>query len=165
MGRKPETTQALSGAERQARYRARQAEAPTARVREAVPSRRPLPRPRRWHAAVQTLLSLRAEYAAWYEAIPDATREGATGEALLALIDLDLDELAAIQPPRGFGRDEAGPREPIPPPTAARVGRPVGERETQPHDTLPARPFCPGACPGTDQERSGQITSYINRTG
>ena len=40
-----------------------------------------------------------------YEAIPEATREGATGEALLAIAELDLDELATIQPPRGFGRD------------------------------------------------------------
>jgi hypothetical protein len=32
-------------------------------------------------------------------------RDGATGEALQAIIDLDLDELASIEPPRGFGRD------------------------------------------------------------
>lgn len=122
MGRKPESTQALSGAERQARYRARQAQAPAMRLRAAGTPRRPLPRPQRWHAAVQALLSLRAEYAAWYDAIPEATREGATGEALLAIIDLDLDELAVIQPPRGFGRDVAGPRGPRPPPTPARAG-------------------------------------------
>jgi hypothetical protein len=29
----------------------------------------------------------------------------ATGEALQAILDFDLDELAAIEPPRGFGRD------------------------------------------------------------
>ena len=33
-----------------------------------------------------------------------------------------------------------------------------------PHDTLPARPLCAGACPGTEHERSGQITRYQNRT-
>ena len=38
------------------------------------------------------------------------------------------------------------------------------QRNDRPHDTLPARPPCAGACPGTEQERSGQITSYINRT-
>jgi hypothetical protein len=27
------------------------------------------------------------------------------GEALQAIVDLDLDEIAAIEPPRGFGRD------------------------------------------------------------
>jgi hypothetical protein len=31
--------------------------------------------------------------------------DGATGEALQAIIDLDLDELIATEPPRGFGRD------------------------------------------------------------
>jgi hypothetical protein len=30
---------------------------------------------------------------------------GATGEALQAIVDLDLDEFASIEPPRGFGRD------------------------------------------------------------
>src|SRR5271167_566760 len=35
----------------------------------------------------------------------DRVLDGATGEALQAIIDLDLDELIAIQPPRGFGRD------------------------------------------------------------
>jgi hypothetical protein len=34
-----------------------------------------------------------------------AVRDTATGEALLAVVDLDLDELTAIEPPRGFGRD------------------------------------------------------------
>jgi hypothetical protein len=34
-----------------------------------------------------------------------ATRDSATGEALQAIADLDLDEIAAIDPPRGFGRD------------------------------------------------------------
>jgi hypothetical protein len=39
------------------------------------------------------------------EALPEALRDGATGEALQAIVDLDLDELASIEPPRGFGRD------------------------------------------------------------
>ena len=104
MGRKPENTEALSGAERQARYRARRAAPPGLPSGETAKSR-PLPRPRRWHAAVAPLLAIQEEYAAWYEAIPEATREGATGEALLAMVELDLDEVAAIQPPRGFGRD------------------------------------------------------------
>jgi hypothetical protein len=45
------------------------------------------------------------EYAAWLEALPGPLRDGATGEALQAIVDLDLDELIAIEPPRGFGRD------------------------------------------------------------
>jgi hypothetical protein len=32
-------------------------------------------------------------------------RESATGEALQAIVDLDLDELVAVLPPRGLGRD------------------------------------------------------------
>jgi hypothetical protein len=32
-------------------------------------------------------------------------RDTATGEAVQAIIDLDLDELVAIEPPRGFGQD------------------------------------------------------------
>jgi hypothetical protein len=65
----------------------------------------PLTLLQRWHAAVGAVIAARSEYAAWYDALPEATRDGATGEALQAMIDLDLDELAAIVPPRGFGRD------------------------------------------------------------
>ena len=54
---------------------------------------------------VAGLLALQAEYAAWYDALPDGLRGTATAAALLAIVDLDLDELAAIVPPRGFGRD------------------------------------------------------------
>jgi hypothetical protein len=62
-------------------------------------------RPQQWDAAVATLVTLQAEYAAWLEALPEATRDSPTGEALQAIVDLDLDELIAIRPPRGFGRD------------------------------------------------------------
>jgi ferric-dicitrate binding protein FerR (iron transport regulator) len=104
MGRRPENHQALSGAERQARYRARLIEPPT--LADRAPAKpRPPTRPRRWHAAVTALVSLQAEYAAWLDALPEATRDTATGGALQAIVDLDLDELRAIQPPRGFGRD------------------------------------------------------------
>jgi len=73
-------------------------------VRPAHPLRRRT-RPQRWHAAVAELLALQAEYIAWLEALPEPLRESATGEALQAIVDLDLDELVAIVPPRGFGRD------------------------------------------------------------
>jgi hypothetical protein len=108
MGRKPEGEQALSGAERQARYRARH-EMPTEAM-PPVPRRSPAKartatRVQRWNAAVRELVTLQAEYAAWLDALPEATRDGPTGEALQAIADLDLDEIIAIQPPRGFGRD------------------------------------------------------------
>jgi hypothetical protein len=104
-GRKPQSRHALTNAERQARYRARRAVAqPSSRPR---PDRSPLRRTRlqRWRAAVAELVALQAEYAGWFDALPEPLRDGATGEALQAIVDLDLDELIAIEPPRGYGRD------------------------------------------------------------
>jgi hypothetical protein len=110
MARKPQGPQALTGAERQARYRARHegtAGGPACVMTRHRPptAARTAPRVRRWQAAVGELVALQAEYAAWLAALPEATRDGATGEALQAIIDLDLDEIMTIQPPRGFGRD------------------------------------------------------------
>jgi hypothetical protein len=62
-------------------------------------------RARRWRDAVAELVILQNEYAQWFEALPENHQEGATGEALQAIVDLDLDELIAVVPPRGFGRD------------------------------------------------------------
>lgn len=105
MPRKPEGAQALNGAERQARYRARQhgPEQPAPQPRPTAA--RIASRVQRWHAAVRTLIALQGEYAGWLMALPEPTRDSATGEALQAIVELDLDELAAIVPPRGFGRD------------------------------------------------------------
>jgi len=108
MGRNPEGDQALTGAERQARYRARHAS-----MTDTVPppslapraKTRAMPRPQQWDAALSTLVRLQAEYAGWLEAMPEATRDSPTGQALQAIVELDLDELLAIRPPRGFGRD------------------------------------------------------------
>jgi len=108
MGRKPEGDQALTGAERQARYRARQVSTTNTAPppRQAPPARtRAMTRAQRWDATVGALVRLQAEYAAWLDALPEATRDSPTGEALQAIVDLDLDELIAIRPPRGFGRD------------------------------------------------------------
>jgi hypothetical protein len=101
-GRKPQGGQALSNAQRQARYRARRA------VVQPRPTPRGTlrqPRPQRWRAALAELVRLQAEYAAWLEAIPEALKASATAEALEAILNLDLDELSAVNPPRGFGRD------------------------------------------------------------
>jgi hypothetical protein len=104
-GRKPEAEHALSNAERQARYRARrQAQQPQAAIRRrAAADRRN--RVQRWQDAVAELLVLQDEYAAWAEALPESLRDSATAEALQEIIDLDLNALADIRPPRGFGRD------------------------------------------------------------
>jgi hypothetical protein len=104
-GRKPQGERALTGAERQARYRQRLASYPGTPARCPPRPTRQASRPQQWNAAVATLLRLQAEYAAWLDALPEALRDGATGEALQAIVDLDLDELASIEPPRGFGRD------------------------------------------------------------
>jgi hypothetical protein len=104
-GRRPQGDHALSDAERQARYRARrQPEQPSPRIRyrRAVDRRT---RPQRWRDAVAELLALQAEYAAWCDALPNSLRDSATAEALQAIVELDRDVLAEIEPPRGFGRD------------------------------------------------------------
>jgi hypothetical protein len=62
-------------------------------------------RAQRWRDAVAELVILQSEYAQWFEALPENLQGGATGEALQAIVDLDLDELIAVVPPRGFGRD------------------------------------------------------------
>ena len=101
-GRKPQGDQPLTAAERQARYRARHPATPIIRYRRLVDRRS---RPQRWPHAIAEIVTLQAEYAAWFEALPEAGRDGATGQALQAIIELDLDEIITIEPPRGFGRD------------------------------------------------------------
>ena len=106
-GRTPEGEHALSNAERQARYRARREAdqpAPAVRYRRPVDRRS---RSQRWNDLVAGLLTLQAEFTAWYDALPDGLRDTATAtaEALRAIAELDLTELQAIIPPRGFGRD------------------------------------------------------------
>ena len=51
------------------------------------------------------LIALQAEYIAWWDAMPESLHDSATAEALQAIVELDLDTLAAIAPPRGYGRD------------------------------------------------------------
>jgi hypothetical protein len=104
-GRRPEGEHALSNAERQARHRARrQAEQPAPLLRYRRPANR-RSRAQRWREAVAELLALQDEYATWYEALPDNLQDTATAEALQAIVGLDLESLADIVPPRGFGRD------------------------------------------------------------
>jgi len=50
-------------------------------------------------------LDRRPQYAAWLEALPENLEDSATAEALQAICNLDLTDLQAIVPPRGFGRD------------------------------------------------------------
>ena len=104
-GCKPAGEHALSNAERQARYRARHHDQPAPAI---IRLRRPIERrsrPQRWRDAVDTLLTLQAEYAEWLAALPATLQESPTAEALNAIVDLDLASLAEVDPPRGYGRD------------------------------------------------------------
>jgi hypothetical protein len=101
-GRKPQGEQSLTGAERQARYPARHARAPLIRYRRPAHRRS---RHQRWRDAVAELGALQSEYAQWFEALPEPFHGTATGEALEANLTLDLDEISAIAPPRGFAQD------------------------------------------------------------
>jgi hypothetical protein len=93
----------MTNAERQARHRAAHPAAqPVIRYRRAADHRS---RAQRWRDAVAELVALQAECAAWLDTLPETLRDGATGEALQAIVDLDLDDLLAIEPPRGYGRD------------------------------------------------------------
>ena len=93
----------MTNAERQARYRAaRAAGTPLTRTRRPADHRS---RAQRWHDTVATLTTLQAEYAAWLETLPTSLHDSGTGVALQAICELDLSELQAVEPPRGFGRD------------------------------------------------------------
>ena len=94
---------AMTDAERQARYRAARATgAPVIRTRRPADHRS---RARRWDDTVAELTKLQAEYDAWLQNLPENLQDTATAEALRAISELDLSELQAIVPPRGFGRD------------------------------------------------------------
>ena len=103
MPRKPIGETAMTDAERQARYRAaRAAGKPFIRTRRPTDHRG---RARRWTDHVTGLVEAQVEYAAWLDGLPENLRDSALAEALQAICDLDLTELQAIIPPRGFGRD------------------------------------------------------------
>jgi hypothetical protein len=82
-----------------------------ATTRSATPSggtRRPVnlrSRAQRWRDAVAELVTLQNECDAWLQSLPDSLQQSATAEALQAICDLDIGDLQAIEPPRGFGRD------------------------------------------------------------
>jgi hypothetical protein len=103
MPRKSIGETAMTDAERQARYRAaRAAGAPVVRTRRPDDHRG---RAQRWDDHVAGLVQAQVEFMAWLERLPDNLQDSATAEMLRAICDLDLSELQAIVPPRGFGRD------------------------------------------------------------
>jgi hypothetical protein len=54
---------------------------------------------------VGELIDIQSDCAEWLDALPESLRGTATAEALQAIVDLDLETIAAIEPPRGYGRD------------------------------------------------------------
>jgi hypothetical protein len=104
-GREPEGPTALTNAERQARYRARRlALQPAVTIKPPRPAAR-RSRSKRWNDALAEMIAVQAECAAWFDALPESLRDSATAVALQEMIDLDLDAIAAVQPPLGYGRD------------------------------------------------------------
>jgi hypothetical protein len=92
----------MTPAERQARRRARlRWDHPP----PPPPARRPAPRPQRWAAAVTALIALQDEYRAWLDNLPTSLEGSRLADKLQAIAELDLEELQAIDPPRGYGRD------------------------------------------------------------
>ena len=52
-------------------------------------------RRKRWNDAVAVMMTIQAECAAWFEALPESPRDSETAEALQEMVDLDLDTIAA----------------------------------------------------------------------
>ena len=93
----------MTPAERQVRHRARLRQ--HGRTTPTPPAPRIPPRPRRWAAAVAALIDLQDEYRAWLDNLPASLERSRLAEQLHAVAELDLEELQAIELPRGYGRD------------------------------------------------------------
>ena len=94
---------ALDGAGKQRRYRERhKAGMPPVRYRRPLDRRS---KPQRWRDAVETLLTLQADYREWFDNLPGNLLVTSLGDKLQAIAELDLEPLQDIDPPRGYGRD------------------------------------------------------------
>ena len=111
-GPPPRGDRAATPAERSAAYRARRkvtaAAAPTKPV--VVQYRRPADRrsrPERWADAVQTLADMLDRFQTWRDNLPSSLADSPTAEALDAVLELrgHVEDLQAVQLPKGFGRD------------------------------------------------------------
>jgi len=94
LGRKPTGERALTGAERQARYRAARAGQPDIRYPRRTRPRAKDPertyrrsRPQRWRDAIAELLTVQADCAAWLDKLPEATQRLGNWRAALAEIE------------------------------------------------------------------------------
>ena len=112
-GPPPRGDRAATPAERSAAYRARRkvtaAAAPTKPL-VVVRYRRPADRrsrPERWADAVQTLVDMLDRFQTWRDNLPSSLADSPTAEALDAVLELrgHVEDLQAVQLPKGFGRD------------------------------------------------------------
>jgi hypothetical protein len=102
---------ALTAAERMRAYRERlkaeaDAKTPPVRIRYRRPADRRT-KPQRWADAVQDLADLIDGYQDWKDNLPASLADSALADRLSELVELrDLvDQLAAADLPKGFGRD------------------------------------------------------------
>ena len=105
----------MSPAERQARHRAKRREQNQALSTPAAPAplkgargqrpARPLSRTERWATAVATLVAVQEQYRGWFDNLAANLEGSRLAEKLEAICELDLEELRAIDLPRGYGRD------------------------------------------------------------
>jgi hypothetical protein len=111
-GPPPRGDHAATPAERSAAYRARRkvtaAAAPPPPV--VVRYRRPADRrsrPQRWADAVQTLADMLDGFQDWRDNLPSSLANSAMAEALDTVLELRgyVEELQAVELPKGFGRD------------------------------------------------------------
>jgi hypothetical protein len=93
----------MTHAERQARYRASHAGSTLKVIYRRPADHRS--RPQRWRDAVSELIELQSEYQSWLDALPENLTSSPTADTLQMICELDLSELANVEPPRGFGRD------------------------------------------------------------
>ncbi len=112
-GPPPRGDRAATPAERSAAYRARRkvtaAAAPT-KPPVVIRYRRPADRrsrPQRWADAVQTLTDMLDQFQAWRDKLPSSPQDSPTAEALDGVLELrgHVEDLQAVQLPKGFGRD------------------------------------------------------------
>ena len=113
-GPPPRGDRAATPAERSAACRARRKVAAAAAPMKppvVVRYRRPADRrsrPERWADAVQTLAdTLLDQFQEWRDNLPSSLEDSATAEALDVVLELrsHVEDLQAVQLPKGFGRD------------------------------------------------------------
>ena len=97
---------AMSDAERQARRRAKlkAGDKPMIRYRKPADRRR---RPQQWADACQDLTEILDSYQDWKDRMPASLADSTTAQLIDAVLELRelIDQLAAAELPRGFGRD------------------------------------------------------------